>query len=187
MKTLINNTLSDSLWELADKYITEYKNAFGYLPVTELDEQWPSTCQVSLFEQDKIHWQPMAVKDNLSFANIEQALDIDLHQDIQTYFSTFNSENLDATSTEGRLSLLFAWNNDDFLRLQENIIGHILMKNKLKQKLTIFFAVTEEEDMILSIMNATGEIWLERVGCEPHRKIADSLVDFLKRLTPIVV
>ncbi len=118
MKTLINNTLSDSLWELADKYITEYKNAFGYLPVTELDEQWPSTCQVSLFEQDKIHWQPMAVKDNLSFANIEQALDIDLHQDIQTYFSTFNSENLDATSTEGRLSLLFAWNNDDFFHFE---------------------------------------------------------------------
>jgi SecY interacting protein Syd len=78
-------------------------------------------------------------------------------------------------SSDGELSLLFAWNEEDFARLQENIIGHIMMKQRLKQAETIFFAVTDEEDIIISVDNATGEVWAERVGCKPHKKVADSL------------
>jgi SecY interacting protein Syd len=68
--------------------------------------------------------------------------------------------------------------------LQENIIGHILMKKRLKQENTIFFGVTNEDDMILSINNETGAVWVERVGCKAHKKLADSLNDFIRQLTP---
>ena len=94
------------------------------------------------------------------------------------------SDSLDASCAEGDLSLLFAWSAKDFARLQENIIGHILMKQRLKQAETIFFAVTNEEDMIISLDNNTGEVWVEQVGCKPHKKISDSLVEFIGQLTP---
>jgi SecY interacting protein Syd len=84
------------------------------------------------------------------------------------------------------LSLLFAWNKDDFERLQENLIGHILMKRRLKQEETVFFAVTDEEDMIISVDNASGSVWVERVGCKPHKQLSDSLAQFISQLTPVV-
>ncbi len=109
-----------------------------------------------------------------------------LHKDIKSYFTSLYSESLDALCDEGGLSLLFAWNKKDFERLQENLIGHILMKRRLKQQETIFFAVTDEEDIIISLDNATGEIWVERVGCKPHKKLSNSLAQFISQLTPVV-
>ena len=56
---------------------------------------------------------------------------------------------------------------------------------KMKQE-TVFFAVTDEEDMIISIENATGAVWVERVGCKPHKKLSDSLTQFISQLIPII-
>ena len=58
------------------------------------------------------------------------------------------------------------------------------MKQRLKQTETVFFAVTDEEDIIISIDNANGEVWVERVGCKPHKKLSDSLANFIEQLTP---
>jgi len=60
------------------------------------------------------------------------------------------------------------------------------MKQRLKQAETVFFAVTDEEDMIITINNETGAVWVERVGCEPHKKLADSLAQFLTNIIPRV-
>ena len=90
------------------------------------------------------------------------------------------------TCEEGNLCLLFPWSEKDFNRLQENIIGHILMKQKLKQELTIFFAITDEDDHVITLKNNSGEVWVEKVGCEPHKKLANSISDFLSDLKPHV-
>jgi SecY interacting protein Syd len=58
------------------------------------------------------------------------------------------------------------------------------MKQKLKQPLTLFFALTDDENMILSVNNDNGEVWVEKVGCEAHKKVADSLTCFIRMLTP---
>ena len=60
------------------------------------------------------------------------------------------------------------------------------MKQKLKQPISIFFAVTDDEDFILSINNESGEVWVERVGCIPHKKVADNLTSFIATLEPYV-
>ena len=57
------------------------------------------------------------------------------------------------------------------------------MKKRLKQELTVFFAVTDEDDLILSFNNQTGEIWVEAIGCEPHKKMANNIDEFLASLT----
>jgi len=188
--TSTNNKLAEIITEFSQRYVSAFTAHYNHLPVTEYDEQWPSPCQHSERDEQTIYWQPVNIKQQdealLSFNNVEKALEIEIHPDIKTYFTTLYSENMAATCSEGDLSLLFAWSKDDFIRLQENFIGHILMKQKLKQSLTLFFAVTDEEDMILSVDNDTGAVWVERVGCNPHKKLSDSLVEFISQLAPLV-
>jgi SecY interacting protein Syd len=189
--TSTNITLAQTLLKFSQKYSQHHIEQFGHLPTMKYDEQWMSVCEVGSYNDDYILWQPVVMNtgqvettdsEALSFVNVEAALDLKLHKDIKTYFTTVFSGEIEVECDEGKISLLFAWNREDFDRLQENIIGHILMKQKLKQAETVFFAVTNEEDMIISIDNSNGEIWLERVGCKPHKKLSDSLDHFIKQL-----
>jgi SecY interacting protein Syd len=183
MKTS-NHSLSQALWLFSQRYLQEYRNEFNHLPIIETDKNWPSPCEQGIHLKDYTLWQPQLINNTLNFDNVESALEITLHADVKEYFTTVYSDSLDASCIEGELSLLLPWSDVDFSRLQENIIGHVIMKGKLKQKLTIFFAVTDNDNHILSIDNEDGTIWVEKVGCEPHKKVADSMVEFLALLTP---
>ncbi len=189
----MNLNLVQSLQQFSQCFIDQFQQVHQELPKIKHDKDWPSPCEQAKIEthvlaKDKVYWQPIDIEanDGLDFDNIESALALILHKDIKEYFTTIYSEALDANCEEGDLTLLFAWNKDDFQRLQENIIGHILMKQRLKQAETVFFAVTDEEDMIITINNETGAVWVERVGCEPHKKLADSLAQFLTNIIPRV-
>ncbi|AAZ24786.1 SecY-interacting protein [Colwellia psychrerythraea] len=190
--TSTNKTLTQAILNFSKSYSQQHVEQFGHLPTVEHDEQWPSPCDLGSHDTSHHYWQAVAMEsvqlaDNkeeaLSFENVESALNIELHPDIKIYFTTIFSGDIEAQSDDGELSLLFAWNKDDFERLQENIIGHILMKQKLKQVETVFFAVTDEEDMIISVDNSSGEVWVEQVGCKPHKKLSDSLAEFISQLT----
>lgn len=189
--------LSALLQQFSKKFVNKYHHVHSHLPKIEHDDEWHSPCEISLetgnnnhsfLSTGEVFWQPINIEteQKLNFDNVETALELILHPDVNTYFTTLYSESLDATCEDGNLTLLFAWNKNDFLRLQENLIGHILMKQRLKQEETIFFAVTDEEDIIISINNNNGTVWVERVGCKPHKKLADSLAQFISKLVPKV-
>ena len=182
MKTPKSN-LSEILWNFVEKYSKKHQETHGHLPLAEFDEEWVSPCQQEKYDEKHVLWKPVLPTQALQFDNVENALEIELHSDIKTYFTTLYGDSAHAKSDDGYLSLLLPWNYDDFQRLQENIIGHVLMKQKLKQVLTVFFAVTDEDDLILSVVNETGEVWVERVGCEPHKKVANSLAEFISELS----
>jgi len=182
--TISNHSLNDLVWNFSQEYLEAYQQRFQHLPITQQVDGWSSSCEQTIHKDDFILWQPVKVDETLTFDNVEMALEIKLHQDIKEYFCIMYSDSLDANCVEGDLSLLFAWSAKDFARLQENIIGHILMKTKLKQKLTVFFAITDDDDHIISLDNDTGSVWVEKVGCEPHKKIANSLAEFISQLTP---
>lgn len=200
--TIQNETnLVDILKKFSAEYVYQYQLKHKHLPIIEHDEEWPSPCELpcdpknvdySLLSTGEVFWQPTVMQTTtelepkFNFDNVESALEIVLHCDIKKYFTSLFSESLDASCEEGNLSLLFAWNDADFQRLQENLIGHILMKRRLKQAETVFFAVTDEEDMIISIDNQSGSVWVERVGCEPHKQLAKSLSEFISILKPQV-
>tara|TARA_B110000438_G_C15819936_1_gene653903 strand:- start:4629 stop:5207 length:579 start_codon:yes stop_codon:yes gene_type:complete len=179
-----NNSLNELVWNFSQDYLQAYQHRFEHLPITHQVEDWPSPCEQGIHEEEFSLWHPIKIKETLTFNNVETALEVTIHHDIKQYFTTMYSDSLDASCAEGDLSLLFAWSAEDFARLQENIIGHILMKTKLKQKLTIFFATTDDDNHIISLDNDSGEIWVEKVGCEPHKKIADTLVEFISQLAP---
>jgi SecY interacting protein Syd len=179
-----NVSLAEVIWHFSQDYLQAYQQKFQHLPIIEQDKAWPSPCEQGVHQEGYSLWQPVKTDNELSFDNVESALEITLHTDIKNYFSSLFCDSLDASCDEGNLSLLFAWNNDDFARLQENIIGHILMKTKLKQRITVFFAVTDNEEHIISIDNESGEVWVEKVGCEPHKKLANSIAEFIAQLAP---
>lgn len=159
----------------------------------ELDDDWPSPCVVS--NDDKLtypsqSWQPYLrasreYSASNGLQNIEQALETSIPQALQDIFCRYFSRDLNAKAEQGNLVLLQAWNQQDFERLQKNVIAHVLMKRKLKQADTIFFALTDEEDFLLSVLLETGEVVLEEVGKEPHKIIAPSLTDFIRTITPL--
>ena len=179
------NTLTHTLLAFADLYIEKHQREHHQLPTVESDEDWASDCEQGRHNDEEIYWKPVKITNKLNFENVEQALNLTLHQDIKDYFTCIYSESIEAESEDGKLSLLLAWNKKDFERLQQNLIGHIMMKQKLKQNITLFFAVTDEDDMIISLDNETGEIWVEQVGCKPHKKLANNMVQFLNNLTPL--
>lgn len=176
--------LSTSLTLFSETFIKVHQQKYQCLPKLEHDHEWRSPCEQGTVGNDGfIEWQPVGITDELTFTNIEAALELTLHASIKEYFTCFYSESIPAQCDEGYLELLFAWSEEDFARLQQNIIGHVLMKRKLKQTQTIFFAVTDDDNVIVSLDNQTGEVYAEKVGKNPHKKLADSLTDFINGLT----
>lgn len=143
-----------------------------------------SPCVVRRKDEQQVEWQPVIQQPAADFSNVELALESELHPDIKQFYSQYYGANLAANHQRGKLALLMVWSADDLPRLQENIIGHFLMKRRLKQRETVFFAVTEDDSMMLSILNASGEVYLEAVGKDVQQKIADNLADFIKQLSP---
>ena len=155
------------------------------LPWMEYDPDWTSVCQqVDSLSEGQIQWQPEINDNPKDFSNIEHALDIQLHPSIAQFYGCFWSADIDVTHSKGPVTLLQVFNQEDYQTLQQNLIGHIMMKQRLKQQITVFFAVTDEDDQMISVINDTGEVWLEYVGNEPHLKLADSIADFIDLLSP---
>lgn len=160
--------------------------------ITYYDEQWASPClQVdlnkTLRDDEEVTWKPFLRDPNESLDNLEEALVITIPKDLKNLFCRYYSHDLNAQTENGKLTILQVWNEEDFDRLQKNLIAHVLMKRRLKQDDTLFFALTDEDGFILSIMLSTGAVMLEQVGKVPQREIASSLTEFMSQLTPAPV
>jgi SecY interacting protein Syd len=178
-----------SICEQLDNFVSSYvENASEGVLSIPYDKEWPSLCYKSEGEKwqqgQMVPWQPVKQTQPLSFDNVGSALELTLDSDYCTYFTRYFSNNLIATAPQGECELLQVWNEEDFERLQQNLIGHLLMKRRLEQAPTLFFGLTDEEDFILTVINKTGEVALEQVGMEPKEILAPSLAIFLSTLKP---
>ncbi len=144
-----------------------------------------SPAQYGEVVQEQVGWWPVRQTEPLDFSGLEQGLELELHASIKDFYSTLWGGELTVQHDKGRASLLLLWHPADFVRLQQNLIGHVLMKRRLKQRETIFFAVTDEEDTMLSVLNSTGEVYLEQTGVEVKTLLAPDLISFLRQLRPV--
>lgn len=173
-----------ALDKLIERWQRHYEQTDKGFAEIEHDNQWPSPCELpGAKDGEQVCWQPVKNPEPSTMENVDHALELALHPDIKTYYTRYYSGELALTHEKGPVFLLQLWNEDDFARLQENIIGHVLMKRRLKQQITIFFALTDDENLMISMKNDSGEIWLESVGREPHLKLADSMAEFLDGLS----
>jgi SecY interacting protein Syd len=176
--------VSQALDGFMQKYLLAAKSHTQML-LTEFDESWPSECLSSNNEeQGVVAWQPMKRQATVGFDDLSAALDMIIHPDLVSYYTSYWSNNLNAKTDQGNLQLLQAWNQDDFERLQQNLVGHVLMKRRLKQPETLFFALTDEDDFIITLGNDSGEVLLEQVGLLPREVLAPNLTTFIQSLQP---
>ncbi|WP_100642218.1 SecY-interacting protein [Alteromonas facilis] len=168
-----------------DEFVQGYISAGALTPI-EFDSEWLSPCvQVSANDGDYVDWKPVLQNGLCQFGDMEKALELTLDEQFKAFFCRYFSDHLEASSEHGNLTLLQVWNVDDFERLQQNLIGHVLMKRQLKQAETLFFALTDEEDFIISVDNASGRVVLEQVGKEPSKVLAENVAEFIASLRPL--
>ena len=152
---------------------------------TIFDPGWRSISETHQLA-DRTFWCPVAQTEPIDFSGLANAVGEPIHPDICTFYGSFWAGTLEATSTEGHVSLLQLWNPEDFDRLVANLIGHYMAKQRIKQPYTVFFANTEmDSEYFLSIDNKTGKILLEEPGKPPLREIESDMATFLDRLSPV--
>ncbi|MEP0356602.1 SecY-interacting protein [Paraglaciecola sp.] len=180
--------MSSSVSMALDKFIFRFHKKLTEFSETlniEYDPKWPSLCYLSEGQPGElVAWQPIKRLLKSDFTDVEKALGISIHSDLIDFYSEYWSDNLNAQASKGKLQLLQAWNDDDFVRLQQNLVGHVLMKQRLKQPITLFVGVTNDDDFIITVNNESGEVMLEQVGLIPQEVVAPNLADFLNSLEP---
>ncbi len=175
-----------ALDRLLRRYLESCQHTTGSLPTGEHDPAWPSRCQVG--EPDAagvIHWQPRERDSAADFSGLESALERELHADVKSFYGSYWSGSMEFAAEEGSVTLIQIWNDDDFDRLVENILGHALAKQRIKAPLTIFIACADEDELMLSVENESGRVVLEKPGSPPIREVSPSLAEFLDRLQPL--
>ena len=184
MSSMVNQALDDFMARFV-----AFSADHCELTSIEFDPDWPSVCYQATDNSqsgDLVSWQTKVREHAADFDALNDALDIELHPSLVQFYSRYWSDNIVAKHPSGKLQILQAWNAEDFDRLQQNIVGHILMKRRLRQPETVFIALTDEEDFILSVENQTGAVMLEQVGLQPKEQISANLATFLTEIEPAV-
>ncbi|MFI3246672.1 MAG: SecY-interacting protein [Ferrimonas sp.] len=170
------------LYSPLNDFLQAYQRAWQPLPQTEHDEDGPALVRRN--EDGIALWQAAQQIPTQDFANVAEALALTLHEDVGHFYGQWYAGSLYFQAAFGRGELLQVWNDDDRQRLQQNLIGHLLMKRKLKQAPTIFLGVLGEGEEMIVLDNDSGSIWLEIPGERPHQQLAPTLRQFFQQLTP---
>lgn len=174
----------DALREFTARYCNAWQQRTGHAPASQALFGVPSPCVVAT-QADEVWWQPQPFTLPATLEAVERALDLQLQQDVAAFYTAQFAGDMAARFEQRELSLLQVWSEEDFVRLQENLIGHLIMKRRLKQTPTLFIAATESEQEIVSLCNLSGEIILEQPGSKKREVLAQNIQIFLTNLQPV--
>ncbi len=181
----MNQTVTQSLSELGQRYVFAWKEIKGSLPVSEEMVGLASPCIINE-SAHAVEWQPVHREESANFSNVEEGMDILIHPDcIEFYCSQFSAD-MQASFDSNVVTLLQVWSDEDLVRLQQNLIGHLVTQRRLKLKPTLFIATTDEELEVISICNISGEVILEKLGTKQRKVLSENLCQFLNKLKPVV-
>lgn len=170
--------------EQLHKNFAQHKlNLTNLLPQIQHDSDWPSPCEVAEPLADGfIQWQAVRREPCGSLNDLAKALEVEFADSLNQFYGAFFAGPIMAKIDQHEIELLQAWSEDDFDLLQQNITGHVLMKRKLKQPPSVFIGLTQQEDLLVSVLLESGEVCLEYVGKKPHHVLATNLEEFIQAL-----
>lgn len=184
----MNHKVMMALWEFSTRFVKAWQEKFASLPQAYGYADLPSPCMLDMNSQnpDMTVWQPIKRVEHADFYNIEQGIELILHDDIKAFYSGQFAADMTANFRGQSISLVQVWNHEDWVRLQENILGHLVMQKRLKHAPTVFIASTDDDMSVISICNVTGEVIREMLGTQKRVVLTGCLIDFIEELHPEV-
>lgn len=181
------NGPNEALDDFLERYVEAYRQE-NTKPQTEYIDGWNVSVYRGEVRYGMIEWLPLKRQTTLDFSGIEHGLNRELHSGIKAFYQRYYAADLHVTCAGKPYTLSQILSEEDEERLLRNVIGHVLMKDRLKQPATVFIGTSDEEDdLIISLDNQTGEVGLEYVGQPQHATLAKTLTEFLDQLQPRVV
>ncbi|MCA2014475.1 SecY-interacting protein [Vibrio tritonius] len=176
-------SIDKALSLFCQRYVAQCQQQLGHLPADADLVGLASPC-ISETTAECVFWQPVQREQQADFSNVERAIELTLHEDVIAFYGSQYSADMPAVWHGQPLTLLQVWSDDDFERLQENILGHLVMQRRLKHKPTVFIAAAEDEMQVISVCNLTGQVLLETLGSGEREMLAPTLEVFLSQLEP---
>lgn len=183
---MVDNDVRLALEAFTERFCTAWREQTGGWPASEALYGVPSPCIVTTTGSD-VRWQPKPFTPEGDLRGVERALEISLQPSVHQFYTTQFAGDMPALAGNVNLTLLQAWSEEDFQRVQENLIGHLVTQKRLKLSPTLFLATTDDEMEVVSLCNLSGEVVLEKIGTGTRRTLAPSLVLFLQQLHPQVI
>ena len=175
----------EALQSFTQRYCDAWQQRYASLPRSEDLYGIPSPC-ISASEDDAVFWQPQPFTLARHLDGVERALEIVVQQPIHSYYTTQFAGDMSGRFAGETLTLLQTWSEEDFQRVQENLIGHLVVQKRLKLSPTLFIATLESELDVISVCNLSGEVVKETLGTAKRITLSPSLAGFLNHLEPVL-
>jgi len=179
----MDHDVSDALRGFTQRYVDLWQQKTGSAPCSEALFGVASPCAIRSSD-DEVFWLPQPFPLKTELENVERAFDLQLRPEAHAFYTTQFAGDMSASYLDHDFTLVQVWSEDDFIRLQENLIGHLLTQKRLKLSPTIFLGTTESELMLVSLCNLSGEVVLEQFGSKKRTILSSSLAEFLTMLVP---
>ena len=180
----MNQIVLTALHNFTQRYIDLWQQETGHPPVNKDLHGISSPCIVKTV-QDQVYWLPQRFTPVATLERIEYTMKIQLHDDIHTFYTQQYAGDMMAELDDQHFTLLQVWSEDDFIRLQENLIGHLVTQKRLKLSPTLFLATTDSDINLISFCNVSGNVILEQFGSNKRSLLAPTLSHFLNIIHPV--
>lgn len=145
----------------------------------------PSPCIISSTD-DAVFWQPQPFVGENNLNAVERAFDIVVQPAVHAFYTTQFAGDMHAQFADEKLTLLQTWSEDDFRRVQENLIGHLVTQSASSYHLR--FLLPHKIMSLTSFRCAICPVKCAKklLGTRKRTVLAASLAEFLTQLKPVL-